>query len=100
MDLSPYLNRSGDFESMSDREKLIGKVFAVVLSIDLLDLSSQSDFFLLGGDSITAILFSQQCLSEGLTISTKDLFMRRTIKLLARFAESVRNEELNEIFIR
>jgi Phosphopantetheine attachment site len=100
MDLSPYLNRSGDFESMSDREKMIAKVFGSVLSVPLDELSGHSDFFLLGGDSIKAIIFSQQCLLEGLGISSKDLFMRRTIKLLARHAEIAQKEELCEIMIR
>ena len=99
MDLTPYMNRSGDFDSMTDREKMVGKVFASVLGVEWEVLSAHSDFFLLGGDSIKAIIFSQQCLAEGLSISTKDLFTRRTIKQIARHAEHAGHEELADISV-
>ena len=76
-------------------------MFAEVIGIDTALLGPNSDFFALGGDSISAILLVQQSKEIGLSFATKDVFSKRTIKRLATFgAENTAEVVLQPILVR
>ena len=87
---------------MDDKEKAVAGVLGEVLSLDCKTLSSQSDFFAVGGDSISAISFYQRLKALGIVMTTKDLFQLRTIKRISKFGEGkeVAKVELKPLVIR
>jgi hypothetical protein len=99
MDLSQYIKSDeGDFDNMSNQEQSLAMLVAEILDIDVKSLSSRSDFFAIGGDSITAILLSQRMTGIDMKASTKDIFTRRTIGLIVKYC--MKNASDNDILIK
>ncbi|KAI8895954.1 hypothetical protein BC833DRAFT_599394 [Globomyces pollinis-pini] len=63
--------------SVSENEEIIAKVWAQVLGLDLLDIRPDSDFFMLGGDSILAIHLVSSLRKLNIHLDAKDLFVHR-----------------------
>ena len=86
---------------MNSKEKQLAFVFSNVLSVSLEQLGRNSDFFQLGGNSISAIRLVQQACNVGLYFTTKDIFTRRTISLLIKYCSNQNLEiDLPDIVIR
>ena len=87
---------------MDEREKAVAEILASILSLDCRTLSPNSDFFAVGGDSISAISFCQRLKGVGISMTTKDLFRLRTIRRIGSIGESskVSKTELKELVIR
>ena len=101
MDLAEYMKGGLGLEDMTEKERELAEVFAEVIGIDTGLLGPNSDFFALGGDSISAILLVQQAKEIGLSFSTKDVFSKRTIKRLATFgAQNISEVVLLPIVVR
>lgn len=85
MDLSKFATGSGAFDEMTEREKDVAEIVGDVLKIDFKTLGPNSDFFGVGGDSISAIRLCSRLKEEvGLHLTTKDLFTLRTIKRIGQ----------------
>ncbi|KAI8893334.1 hypothetical protein BC833DRAFT_544737, partial [Globomyces pollinis-pini] len=93
IDLNTYICKDGKYDDMSDIEKEIASIVAEVLKIDVYQISRDSDFFRLGGDSITAIGLANLASSQGMSITSRDVFMNRKIGLIAT-ASQKQNEVL------
>ena len=87
---------------MDDKEKAVAGILAAILSLDCKSLSPNSDFFAVGGDSISAISFCQRLKELDIFITTKDLFRLRTIKRISNFAGDMTRTkvELRELVVR
>ena len=86
---------------MTEREKSVARIFGEVLKVDYKTLGPNSDFFGVGGDSITAIsLCSRLKGGVDLHLKTKDLFTLRTIKRICQSVAARRAEELKELVVR
>lgn len=68
----------------SNIETLLHKIWSRVLNVTESELSTEDDFFDLGGDSIIAMRILPQVKSLGLTLSIKEIFQYRTIKMLSQ----------------
>jgi acyl carrier protein len=102
MDIQSLLQTdSGRFEDLNENELKIALVISKILNIELETLSPKSDFFNLGGDSITAIGLVQGILREtGFTLMTKEVFSKRTIKRLATALKDAKPTELKPMVVR
>ncbi len=78
-----------DFSSWNPNKQIVATSIFAILQLSE-DLSLESDFFEVGGDSITAILLARKCSEKGLQVDTKTIFQCRTIGLIAR-ASTIRN---------
>ncbi|WP_344571551.1 amino acid adenylation domain-containing protein, partial [Streptomyces fulvorobeus] len=89
---APEFTGSGATRPPRDaREELLCGLLTDVLGVT--DIGIDDDFFELGGDSITSIQFAVRAHREGLPISPRDVFERRTVAELALAAREVRVEE-------
>ncbi|KAH4606648.1 hypothetical protein HBH82_108460 [Parastagonospora nodorum] len=83
--------RKATHTSGSKVEEAIRRVWTEVLAVDdaeadLLDLDDS--FFAMGGDSISAMRVTRQCRAMGLTITTQNVLVEKTIRKLAAVAAS------------
>src|SRR5262249_36169712 len=67
----------------TNTEKTLAKVWKEILQVDHININD--DFFALGGDSISSILFCHRCAEEGLQVKPVDIFRHTTISSLAEF---------------
>ncbi|MGW4769103.1 amino acid adenylation domain-containing protein [Nocardia sp. NPDC004278] len=78
------------------REKTVARLFAEVLGVPL--VGADDSFFALGGDSILSIRLVARAKAEGLSFSTQDVFVHKTVAGLAATATEVRDTpELAEL---
>jgi amino acid adenylation domain-containing protein/non-ribosomal peptide synthase protein (TIGR01720 family) len=96
-----FLDHSDYVAPKNDTERHLCRLFADVLGLNAEELSAESDFFQLGGDSISGIqLVSRIRRQLGVSIGVNDIFAHRTIRTLANCivtTESVTEaENLNE----
>lgn len=94
MDLSLYSTASGGYDSMTAKEKELAGLFGKILNVDPLVLSSKSDFFMHGGDSLSLILLSSESASIGLNLSSKDVLTLRTIRKMVAKACSAQGHTI------
>ncbi|MFI7236910.1 amino acid adenylation domain-containing protein [Streptomyces cyaneofuscatus] len=88
---APEFTGSGATRPPRDaREELLCGLLTDVLGVT--DIGIDDDFFELGGDSITSIQFAVRAHREGLPISPRDVFERRTVAELALAAREVPEE--------
>ncbi|MEV0464962.1 amino acid adenylation domain-containing protein [Nocardia tengchongensis] len=66
------------------REKTIAGLFAEVLGVP--QVGAEDSFFVLGGDSILSIRLVARAKAEGLSFSTQDVFVHKTVAGLAAIA--------------
>ena len=79
--------RSSYVKPENEAEAVFCKVMAEVLGLE--KVGADEDFFLIGGDSLTAIRMITACAEEGYFITVNGLHECRTAKMLsARFGES------------
>lgn len=71
-------------EHTSELEELIREKWQLLLKVDSVGLAD--NFFYLGGDSIKAIQMINDLRSEGVKISTRDLFQHPTVRQLSKRA--------------
>lgn len=76
----------------SENEKILTAVWQTVLGLE--QISTDENFFELGGDSIIAIQIVSRARQSGLIINPKHLFQHQTIEALARVAQTVSAEGL------
>ncbi len=88
LDLSKFQNNQVNKEPLTYKEKQLAIVFSTVLDLPLDSIGKHSDFFNLGGNSISAIRLVQQCIAIDFHITTKDVFTRRTISLLIKYCSN------------
>jgi hypothetical protein len=102
MDLTKYAVGVGSYNEMDEKEKRVAEILASILSLDCKTLSPNSDFFAVGGDSISAISFCQRLKGLNILVTTKDIFQLRTIKRISNFREggNTSKAELKEIVVR
>ncbi|MGW4741691.1 amino acid adenylation domain-containing protein [Nocardia xishanensis] len=78
------------------REKTVARLFAEVLGVP--QVGADDSFFALGGDSILSIRLVAWAKAEGLSFSTQDVFVHKTVAGLAATAtEAVDTVELAEL---
>ncbi|KAJ3084645.1 hypothetical protein HK102_000591 [Quaeritorhiza haematococci] len=65
------------------KEKDLAKIWASVLNIDDSIIGSESSFFELGGDSISAARMAAACHNEGYALTVADVFKAPTLRDLA-----------------
>ncbi|RDW58914.1 uncharacterized protein DSM5745_11120 [Aspergillus mulundensis] len=68
-------------------ETTICQAFGTVLNQPVERISVDDSFFHLGGDSITVMQLVAQCRRRGLSISTPDVFLHRTVAQLAKYVQ-------------
>lgn len=68
----------------TDAERLVAQLFAEVLHLD--NVSADSNFFTLGGDSIVSMRLVALAKAAGLTLTPRDVFEGRTVAALAALA--------------
>ncbi len=78
---APEIERPASPAPADDRERVLAAIFAEVLGLDT--VGADSDFFLLGGDSISSITVSSRARRAGFDLSPKDVFEYRTPTALA-----------------
>ncbi len=69
------------------KETLLVKIWASALKLDESTLSTEANFFALGGDSILSVQVASKAARAGLYFSIKDLFDAQTIRQLAALAK-------------
>ncbi|WP_084484158.1 amino acid adenylation domain-containing protein [Nocardia anaemiae] len=80
----------------SAREKTVARLFAEVLGVPR--AGADDSFFALGGDSILSIRLVARAKAEGLSFSTRDVFVHKTVAGLAATATEARGTpELAEL---
>ncbi|MFI7668050.1 amino acid adenylation domain-containing protein [Nocardia sp. NPDC049526] len=78
------------------REKTVARLFAEVLGVPR--VGADDSFFALGGDSILSIRLVARAKAEGLSFSTQDVFVHKTVAGLAATASEARDiPELAEL---
>ncbi|WP_433731580.1 amino acid adenylation domain-containing protein [Nocardia sp. CA-129566] len=78
------------------REKTVARLFAEVLGVPR--VAADDSFFALGGDSILSIRLVARAKAEGLSFSTQDVFVHKTVAGLAATATEARDTpELAEL---
>ncbi|SNY78843.1 non-ribosomal peptide synthase domain TIGR01720/amino acid adenylation domain-containing protein [Nocardia amikacinitolerans] len=78
------------------REKTVARLFAEVLGVPR--VGADDSFFALGGDSILSIRLVARAKAEGLSFSTQDVFVHKSVAGLAATAtEAVDTRELAEL---
>ncbi|MRH87783.1 amino acid adenylation domain-containing protein [Nocardia sp. SYP-A9097] len=65
-------------------EQIVANLFTEVLHVD--NVSAESNFFALGGDSIVSMRLVALARSAGLTLTPRDVFERKTVAALAALA--------------
>ncbi|MEU8350899.1 amino acid adenylation domain-containing protein, partial [Streptomyces sp. NPDC048845] len=78
---------SGGREPRDDRERAFCEIYAAVLGVS--GVGVDDDFFVLGGDSLTAVAVATRARERGLAVSTREVFERRTPAALAPVAALV-----------
>ncbi|MCO8275194.1 amino acid adenylation domain-containing protein [Actinoplanes sp. TRM 88003] len=68
----------------TDRERILGEVVATALGLPAVD--AETDFFLLGGDSIVAMRLVGLARAAGLRLTPRQIFAERTVERLALVA--------------
>ncbi|MGW0180166.1 non-ribosomal peptide synthase/polyketide synthase, partial [Nocardia sp. NPDC003345] len=76
-------------------ETTIAAAFADVLGVDV--VGATTSFFALGGDSIMSIQLASRLKSAGVLVRARDIFERKTVRELARVAESAGRVALDEL---
>ncbi|MFE7800503.1 amino acid adenylation domain-containing protein, partial [Nocardia sp. NPDC057440] len=71
------------------REKVVARLFTEVLGVPL--VGADDSFFALGGDSILSIRLVARAKAEGLSFSTQDVFVHKTVAGLAATATEARD---------
>ncbi|KAJ3258017.1 hypothetical protein HK103_004151 [Boothiomyces macroporosus] len=69
--------------SLTKQEQQIAKLIIETLDLNRTYLLADSDFFNLGGDSISVVLLSNACAKANIHLSPADIFTLRTVKKLA-----------------
>ena len=88
--MTPEINEANIYvEPKDDIEKELCQAFEKALNISRVGI--KDDFFTLGGDSIRVMVLEQLC--PNLNLSTKLIYEKRTVELIAK---DIRNNEENE----
>ncbi len=74
-------------EPATPLEKNLQKLWAEVLDIDIEQISADSNFLQLGGDSINAIKLVAACRSQGLILSVAEIFKHPTLSQVAEILQ-------------
>jgi aryl carrier-like protein len=100
LNLQIYVNRIPT-RPLTSQERKLAMIIASILNVNVQDVSSVSDFFGLGGDSISAITVAQQATNAGIHITARDVFHGRTVEgIVRRASDQVTNKEsLPEIVV-
>ncbi|MFF5036098.1 amino acid adenylation domain-containing protein [Nocardia salmonicida] len=77
------------------REKAVAKLFTEVLGVPL--VGADDSFFALGGDSILSIRLVARAKGEGLSFSTQDVFVHKTVAALAAAATATQARDTPEL---
>ncbi|KAG6045043.1 D-lysergyl-peptide-synthetase subunit 1, partial [Claviceps sp. LM77 group G4] len=81
-------------EPKSDREKLLQGLFARALDLPRTQVDLDSNFFLLGGDSLSAMRLLALALEEGISsIAYQDIFSHPTLKELVLVSNSATSRD-------
>ncbi|MER8101364.1 amino acid adenylation domain-containing protein, partial [Kitasatospora sp. NPDC094016] len=84
-DALDYTGVSAGREAETETERLLCELYAEVLGLPA--TGAEDDFFRLGGDSISSIRLIGAARAEGLSLSPRDVFERRTPAALAALAD-------------
>ncbi|WP_160096626.1 non-ribosomal peptide synthetase, partial [Rhodococcus sp. T7] len=82
-------------EPATPAEKTLSRLFAEVLGVRTVGV--EDSFFTLGGDSIMAIQLVARAKAEGVFVSPRDVFERRSVAALAEVAHATDTVELEEL---
>ncbi|GAW19310.1 hypothetical protein ANO14919_087960 [Xylariales sp. No.14919] len=77
-----FFSKPNETPTTSD-ESLIQQVWARVLERDPESIGLHTNFFRLGGDSISAMQIATQCTAAGITVKVADIFRHKTISGLS-----------------
>ncbi|KAK5996523.1 Nonribosomal peptide synthase atnA [Cladobotryum mycophilum] len=69
---------------VNEKERILQEVWMSVLNLPTLEVSIDSDFMKLGGDSITAMQVVSQCRAHGIVLTVGDVLRLKTIRNLAK----------------
>ncbi|KAJ3317356.1 hypothetical protein HDV06_001686 [Boothiomyces sp. JEL0866] len=78
IDISNYA-----MQILTKDEKIIASLIIDILELNRKYLLPDSDFFSLGGDSISVVLLSNACFKRNIHLSPADIFSLKTVKKLA-----------------
>ncbi|MFF2144925.1 amino acid adenylation domain-containing protein [Kitasatospora sp. NPDC058190] len=82
---APVLTPAAGRAPETEREKLLGTLFAEVLGVE--QVWADQSFFELGGDSIGSIQLISRARKAGLRFTPRDVFTHRTVEALAAVAQ-------------
>ncbi|KAJ3275787.1 hypothetical protein HDV01_007254 [Terramyces sp. JEL0728] len=84
---------------LSESENAISSLIIDILELEKKYLLAHSDFFLLGGDSVTAVLLANMCTKRGIPLTVKDIFALKTIKNMAAKGQPAPTTELKPLVL-
>ncbi len=96
MDLSLHTVSGTPFSKMRPEEQYVCELVAKLVEMDVNDLNSNSNFFELGIDSISAITIAKACIKIGLEVRSSDVFSKPTASLLMKHAMK---KKMNDMMI-
>jgi amino acid adenylation domain-containing protein len=96
MDLSAEQNGLQS-QPLSGSERTIQKIWAKVLGIPESGINADSNYFVLGGDSLSAMQIASLCRSEGLNLTMKDILGCKTLAKLALSASATLESPIYDI---
>jgi amino acid adenylation domain-containing protein/non-ribosomal peptide synthase protein (TIGR01720 family) len=85
----PTFSVSEGRQPVGEKEHILSRLFAEVLALE--NVGAEDSFFDLGGDSITAIQLVSRARQNGIIITPKDIFQRKTVADLAAVATDASN---------
>lgn len=87
MDASSEQNEV-QWQPLSVSERTIQKIWAKVLGVSESRINADSNYFALGGDSLSAMQIASLCRSKGLNLTMKDILGCQTLAMLASSASA------------
>ncbi|KAI0449217.1 hypothetical protein F5B21DRAFT_520570 [Xylaria acuta] len=94
-----FFTKPNEMPTTAD-ESLLQQVWARVLNRDTESIGLHTNFFRLGGDSISAMQVASQCKAAGISVRVADIFRHKTISKLSAalqksFASNLPPEDIN-----
>ncbi|KAG9244842.1 hypothetical protein BJ878DRAFT_440567 [Calycina marina] len=82
------LEQDTDDTTLSQTEKKIQAIWSTVLNTPAETIGSRTNFFSIGGNSITAMQVVARCRLEGVTVGIQDILRLKTVAQLAAFVDA------------
>ncbi|OKL58745.1 hypothetical protein UA08_06299 [Talaromyces atroroseus] len=80
--------------AFSQRQLTLAHIWSSVLRIDITKITTQSDFFQLGGDSISAMRLAKHSRNIGLSLTVADVFRHSQLEEMSKLVTEITEEEI------